>query len=68
MHRRQLHQDKCQTRLKEIMPEEVFRAVSRHLVRAAHRAERGFHSSEEEEDAITGDLFGSLRHDWTSAR
>jgi hypothetical protein len=30
-------------RIKDLLPSDVFKSVSRHLVRSGHRAEEGFH-------------------------
>jgi len=34
-------------------------------VKAGHRAEEGFESTEEDEDSITGDFLRALRKGWT---
>jgi hypothetical protein len=43
------------------LPPEVVRAISAHVERAVKHAEAGYRSTQEEEDAITGDLGSALR-------
>ena len=43
-------------RIASIIPDSLRRAISRHLVKAGHKAEEGFESTEEDEDSITGDF------------
>jgi hypothetical protein len=52
-------------RIEDLLPNEVFQSVSRHLLRSGHRAENGFPSGEEEEDSLTGDLLRALRRSWS---
>lgn len=51
--------------MKDALPDVVRRAIGAHLVRSGHRAEDGYPSGEEEEDALTGDLFRAVRRNWT---
>ena len=48
------------------VPGDVIEALRLHLQVACPRAQRGWESVKEEEDAITGDFFGNLRTDWTA--
>lgn len=52
--------------IRDLLPAEVVRSISRHLIASGHRAETGFASNEEEEDSVTGELLGALRHRWSS--
>jgi len=51
--------------IRSIIPDPVFRAISKHLVKAGHRAEDGFESVEEDEDSITGDFLRAIRKAWS---
>jgi hypothetical protein len=52
-------------RIGDLLPAEVLRSVSNHLVKSGHKAEEGFPSGEEDEDTLTGDLLRAVRRPWT---
>lgn len=43
------------------IPPQVLRAIQKHVEKAVRHAESGYHSAQEEEDTITGELGGALR-------
>jgi hypothetical protein len=51
--------------LRNLIPDTIFRSISRHLLLSGHEAEDGFPSGEEEEDSLTGDLMRALRRSRT---
>jgi hypothetical protein len=48
----------------DILPDYVVSELQGHLRERAERAQAGWESASEEEDALTGDFCGSLRNDW----
>jgi hypothetical protein len=51
--------------IRSINLDPVFRAISKHLVKAGRRADDGFESVEEDEDSITGDFLLAIRRGWS---
>ncbi|MEK7833650.1 MAG: hypothetical protein AAB401_21365, partial [Acidobacteriota bacterium] len=51
--------------MRKLLPEQVYRDLSRHILRAGHKAEEGFPSGEEEEDSLTGDFLRAVRRAWS---
>lgn len=53
--------------MRDLLPDDVRRAIGRHLIRSGHNAEDGFSSNEEDEDSLTGDLLRAVRRGWSAA-